>query len=109
MFFFILQFKHPDTVVPEITKIALGKLMVDICGNEGCKDPTKNEFMRKPIQTMITELENPDHKNKIWKNASINMYDIHQNILHIHSGDKKYRFIVHHHKGEWKAQLTTPT
>ena len=104
---FFLQIKYADTVVEEINKRELGKLIVNICGNEGCQDPSKNESMRKPLQIMISEIDDKKYKPKVWKNASINLYDEDGNVLHIESGGKKLkknRFIVQTRKGEWEVE-----
>lgn len=81
--------------VEEINKINLGKMIVRYVGHEGAEDkPRLRPLLQACIDFLQTEAE------EVWKNASISIYDVEDNMYTITSGIKKHQFICWMKDGE---------
>ncbi|CAC5374218.1 unnamed protein product [Mytilus coruscus] len=85
----------------ELTKIFLGKCIIQKCGNEGT---TKNESMRKLLQVAIDRLHDEYDKN-ILKNAKVYIYDSKETLILV-SGDGRNSFVINSENGNLKLKCS---
>lgn len=81
--------------VDEINKRNLGKMIVRYVGHEGMEEKLG---LRSLLQYCIDFLQT--HSPKVWKNASITIYDEDDNMYKIASGKMKHQFICQMTDGE---------
>ncbi|CAC5367922.1 unnamed protein product [Mytilus coruscus] len=91
--------KPEEIYCKEITKIFLGKCIIQKCGNEGTK---KNESMRKLLQFAIYRLTDEYDKN-ILKNANVYIYDSMETLILV-SGDGRNSFVINSENGNPKLK-----
>ena len=75
-------------------------MIVQYVGNEGCPDKAN---LRNLLQNCIVYLEN--EPKKVWKNATIRIYDDECNSYEMVSGNGKHKFICQMKNGK---PLTNP-
>ena len=69
-------------------------MILKYCGNEGSEDDKKAASMRRLLQALIDFI--PKENAKIWKNATIKIYDVETNSLCVVSGKGNHKFVLMH-------------